>query len=228
MGAPDIIVRNEKRMLQESVDALIDNGRRGRPVTGAGGRQLKSLSDLPARQAGPLPPEPSGQARGLFGPLGYRRRPDAQALPVRSAQGDGAGTVQALRYRAAGQPGHGRERQDRQARRGAPAPRVWDVLESVIKDHPVMLNRARRCTAWAFRPSSDPGRGQGAEAAPPVLHPPSTPTSTATRCAVHVPLSMEAQAEARFLMLSANNILKPQDGKPSSPRRRIWFWAATT
>ncbi len=123
MGAPDIIVRNEKRMLQEAVDALIDNGRRGRPVTGAGGRRLQEPVRPPARQAGPLPPEPAGQARGLLRSFGHRRRPAAEALSVRPAQGDGAGAVQALCHRAIGQSGHGRQRQDRQARRGARAPR---------------------------------------------------------------------------------------------------------
>ena len=124
MGAPDIIVRNEKRMLQEAVDALIDNGRRGRPVTGAGGRQLKSLSDLLRGKQGPLPPEPPGQARGTTPAVrssssARRSSSISAACPRRWC----AGAVQALRHRAAGQPGHGRQRQDRQARRGARAPR---------------------------------------------------------------------------------------------------------
>ena len=96
LGAPDIIVRNEKRMLQEAVDALIDNGRRGRPVTGPNNRPLKSLSGHAEGQAGPLPPEPAGQARGLFRPLCYRGGAGAEDVPVRPAQGNGAGTVQAL------------------------------------------------------------------------------------------------------------------------------------
>ena len=90
LGAPDIIVRNEKRMLQEAVDALIDNGRRGRPVTGPSNRPLKSLSDMLKRQAGPLPSEPARQACRLLRPFGYRRRTRAQDLSVRSAEGDGA------------------------------------------------------------------------------------------------------------------------------------------
>ena len=101
LRAPDIIVRNEKRMLQESVDALFDNGRRGRVITGANKRPLKSLSRHAEGQAGPLPPEPSGQARRLLGPFGHRDRSGAEAAPVRSAQEDGARAVQAVHLFAA-------------------------------------------------------------------------------------------------------------------------------
>ena len=101
LGAPDIIVRNEKRMLQEAVDALIDNGRRGRPVTGPNNRALKSPVRHAQGQAGPLPSEPARQARRLLRPFGYRRRPGAEDLPVRPAEGNGSRAVQALCHEAA-------------------------------------------------------------------------------------------------------------------------------
>ena len=102
LGAPDIIVRNEKRMLQEAVDALIDNGRRGRPVTGPNNRPLKSLSDMLKGKQGRFPPEPAGQARGLLRPFRYRGGPRAEDVPVRPAQGDGLGAVQAFCHEAPG------------------------------------------------------------------------------------------------------------------------------
>ena len=185
MNAPDIIVRNEKRMLQEAVDALIDNGRRGRPVTGAGGRQLKSLSDLLRGKQGRFRQNllgkrvdysgrsvivvgpslklyqcglPKEMALELFKPFVIERLVNqGMAVNVKTAKR----SVERLR------------------------PEVWDVLESVIRDHPHPLC----CTAFNADFDGD-------------------------QMAVHVPLSMEAQAEARFLMLAANNILKPQDGKP--------------
>ena len=214
MGAPDIIVRNEKRMLQEAVDALIDNGRRGRPVTGAGGRQLKSLSDLLRGKQGRFrqnllgkrvdysgrsvivvgPPLklyqcglPKEMALELFKPFVIERLVNqGMAVNVKTAKR----AVERVR------------------------PEVWDVLEGVIKDHPVMLNRAptlHRLGIQAFEPVLVEGKALK-------LHPLCCTAFNADfdgdQMAVHVPLSMEAQAEARFLMLSANNIFKPQDGKP--------------
>ena len=122
LGAPEIIVNNEKRMLQESVDALFDNGRRGRPVTGPGNRPLKSLSRSAQGQAGPVPSEPARQARRLLRPFGHRGRPAAQAAPVRPAQADGARAVQAVRDEASGRPEPRAEHQERQADGGASAP----------------------------------------------------------------------------------------------------------
>ena len=107
MGAPDIIVRNEKRMLQEAVDALIDNGRRGRPVTGAGGRQLKSLSDLLRGKQGRFRQNLLGKRVDYSGRSVIVVGPSPEAVSVRPAQGNGAGAVQALRHREAGDPGHG-------------------------------------------------------------------------------------------------------------------------
>ena len=122
LGAPEIIVNNEKRMLQEAVDALFDNGRRGRPVTGPGNRPLEEPLRHAQGQAGPVPPEPARQARRLLGPLGHRHRPDHVAAPVRPAQADGPRAVQAVRHEAAGRPGAGPEHQVGQAHGRAPAP----------------------------------------------------------------------------------------------------------
>ncbi len=215
MGAPDIIVRNEKRMLQEAVDALIDNGRRGRPVTGAGGRQLKSLSDLLRGKQGRF-------RQNLLGKrVDYSGRSVIVVGPTLKLYQCGLPKEMALELfkpfvieRLVNQ-GLGAQRQDRQALRRAPAsPEVWDVLESVIKDHPVMLNRAptlHRLGIQAFEPVLVEGKALK-------LHPLCCTAFNADfdgdQMAVHVPLSMEAQAEARFLMLAANNILKPSDGKP--------------
>ena len=214
LGAPEIIVRNEKRMLQEAVDALIDNGRRGRPVTGANNRPLKSLSDMLKGKQGRfrqnllgkrvdysgrsvivVGPElkiyqcglPKEMALELFKPFVMKRLVEQEiAKNIKSARKmvDRAGTE------------------------------VWDALEIAIKDHPVMLNRAptlHRLGIQAFEPVLVEGRAIK-------LHPLACTAFNADfdgdQMAVHVPLSAEAQAEARFLMLAANNLLKPSDGKP--------------
>ncbi len=214
MGAPDIIVRNEKRMLQEAVDALIDNGRRGRPVTGAGGRQLKSLSDLLRGKQGRFRQnllgkrvDYSGRSVIVVGPslkLYQCGLPKEMALELFKPF-----VIQKL-------VANGMEQNVKTAKRAVERlkPEVWDVLENVIKDHPVMLNRAptlHRLGIQAFEPVLVEGKALK-------LHPLCCTAFNADfdgdQMAVHVPLSMEAQAEARFLMLSANNILKPQDGKP--------------
>ena len=119
LGAPEIIIRNEKRMLQEACDALIDNGRRGRAIAGTGNHRLKSPVRHAQGQAGPVPPEPARQARRLLGPLGHRRRPGAQAPPVRAAQEDGARAVQAVRHAPARREGLRPQHQERQAHRRA-------------------------------------------------------------------------------------------------------------
>ena len=214
LGTPDIIVRNEKRMLQEAVDALIDNGRRGRAVTGPGNRALKSLSDLLRGKQGRfrqnllgkrvdysgrsvivVGPElklyqcglPKDMALELFKPFVMERLvANKQAHNVKAAKR----AVEKLK------------------------PEVWDVLENVIKEHPVLLNRAptlHRLGIQAFEPVLVEGKAIK-------LHPLACTAYNADfdgdQMAVHVPLSMEAQAEARFLMLCANNIMKPQDGMP--------------
>jgi len=214
LDAPDIIVRNEKRMLQEAVDALIDNGRHGRPVTGPSNRALKSLSDMLKGKQGRfrqnllgkrvdysgrsvivVGPElkmyqcglPKEMALELFKPFVLRRLVDKKVIA----------NIKSARKLI--------ERADN---------KVWDALEDVIKDHPVMLNRAptlHRLGIQAFEPILVEGRAIK-------LHPLVCSAFNADfdgdQMAVHLPLSAEAQAEARFLMLAANNLLKPSDGKP--------------
>lgn len=214
LGAPNIIIRNEKRMLQESVDALIDNGRRGRPVTGAGNRPLKSLSDLLKGKQGRFRQnllgkrvDYSGRSVIVVGPelkLHQCGLPKEMALELfkpfvmREIMRHGyAQNIKSAR---------------RQVERGGDL--VWDMLDEVIKDHPVLLNRAptlHRLGIQAFEPVLVEGRAIQ-------LHPLVCTAFNADfdgdQMPVHVPLSAEAQAEARFLMLSSNNLLKPQDGKP--------------
>ena len=215
LGAPDIIVRNEKRMLQEAVDALIDNGRRGRPVTGPNNRPLKSLSDMLKGKQGRFRQNllgkrvdysgrsvivvgpnlkmyqcglPNEMALELFKPFVMKRLVDLKvAENIKKAR--------------------------KMVERGGQK-EVWDALEVVIKDHPVMLNRAptlHRLGIQAFEPILVEGRAIK-------LHPLVCTAFNADfdgdQMAVHVPLSAEAQTEARFLMLAANNLLKPSDGRP--------------
>ncbi len=214
LGAPDVIIRNEKRMLQEAVDALIDNGRRGKPITGAGNRELKSLSallrgkqgrfrqnllgkrvDYSGRSVIVVGPSlkiyqcglPKEMALELFKPFVMKRLVDLNhSHNVKSAK--------------------------RIVERARPV--VWDVLEEVIKDHPVLLNRAptlHRLGIQAFEPVLIEGKAIQ-------LHPLTCPAFNADfdgdQMPVHVPLSVEAQAEARFLMIASNNILKLSDGEP--------------
>ncbi|NLI22854.1 MAG: DNA-directed RNA polymerase subunit beta' [Clostridiales bacterium] len=214
LGAPDIIVRNEKRMLQEAVDALIDNGRRGRAVTGPGNRALKSLSDLLRGKQGRFRQnllgkrvDYSGRSVIVVGPelkLYQCGLPKEMALEL--FKPFVIERLVALKY------AHHGKNAKRMVEKGKPE--VWDILESVIKEHPVLLNRAptlHRLGIQAFEPILVEGRAIK-------LHPLVCTAYNADfdgdQMAVHVPLSMEAQAEARFLMLAHNNILKPQDGKP--------------
>ena len=214
LGAPEIIVRNEKRMLQEAVDALIDNGRRGRPVTGASSRALKSLSDMLKGKQGRFRQnllgkrvDYSGRSVIVAGPelkMHQCGLPKEMALELfkpfvmkRLVLENHASNIKAAK---------------RMVERATDI--VWDILEDVIKDHPVMLNRAptlHRLGIQAFEPVLVEGRAIK-------LHPLVCTAFNADfdgdQMAVHVPLSAEAQAEARFLMLSTNNLLKPQDGNP--------------
>ena len=216
LGAPEIIVNNEKRMLQEAVDALFDNGRRGRPVTGPGQPPAEVAVRHAQGQAGPVPPEPARQARRLLRPFGHRRRPAAEAAPVRPAQADGAGAVQAVRDEAAGRP---QPRAEHQV-----APSAWS--SAPVRSCGTCSKRSspstrccstahRRCTASASRPSSRswsrarPSRSTRSSA------PRSTPTSTVTRWRCTCRCRAEAQAEARILMLSTQqHPVKPADGRP--------------
>ena len=214
LGAPEIIVRNEKRMLQEAVDALIDNGRRGKPITGPGNRALKSLSELLRGKQGRFRQnllgkrvDYSGRSVIVVGPslkLYQCGLPKEMALElfkpfvmerlVTRKEAHNVKTARKMVERASN--------------------RIWDILEEVIRDHPVLLNRAptlHRLGIQAFEPVLVEGKAIK-------LHPLACTAFNADfdgdQMAVHVPLSLEAQAEARFLMLGHNNILKPQDGKP--------------
>ncbi len=214
LGAPEIIVRNEKRMLQESVDALIDNGRRGKPVTGAGNRPLKSLSDMLKGKQGRF-------RQNLLGKrVDYSGRSVIVVGPELKIYQCGIPKEMAVElfkpFVMKELVGRGIAHNIKNAKRMVERlrPEVWDMLEDVIKDHPVMLNRAptlHRLGIQAFEPVLVEGRAIK-------LHPLVCTAFNADfdgdQMAIHVPLSPEAQAEARFLMLSVNNLLKPQDGKP--------------
>ena len=214
LGAPDIIVRNEKRMLQEAVDSLIDNGRRGRPVTGPGNRPLKSLSDMLKGKQGRFRQnllgkrvDYSGRSVIVVGPelkLHQCGLPKEMALelfkPFVMKKLCDSGVCQNIKS----------------AKRSVERvkPEVWDVLEEVIKEHPVLLNRAptlHRLGIQAFEPVLTEGRALK-------LHPLACTAYNADfdgdQMAIHLPLSAEAQAEARILMLAANHILAPKDGRP--------------
>ncbi len=215
LGAPEIIVNNEKRMLQEAVDALFDNGRRGRPVTGPGNRPLKSLSRHAQGQAGPVPPEPARQARRLLGPLGDRR--PGPSLRLHQC---GLPKLMALELFKPFIMARLVERKSAQNIKAAKKmvdsmiPEVWDVLEEVIHEHPVLLNRAptlHRLGIQAFEPVLV--EGKAIQVHPLVCHA-FNADFDGDQMAVHLPLSAEAQAEARILMLSSNNILSPAHGAP--------------
>lgn len=214
LGAPEIIVKNEKRMLQESVDALIDNGRRGRPVTGAGNRPLKSLSDMLKGKQGRFRQNLLGKRVDYSGRSVIVVGPELKiyqcGLPKEMAVELFKPFV--MRELVGRHIAHNIKNAKRMVERLRPE--VWGILEEVIKDHPVMLNRAptlHRLGIQAFEPVLVEGRAIK-------LHPLVCTAFNADfdgdQMAVHVPLSPEAQAEARFLMLSTNNLLKPQDGKP--------------
>ena len=214
LGAPDIIVRNEKRMLQEAVDALIDNGRRGRPVTGPGNRPLKSLSDMLKGKQGRFRQNLLGKRVDYSGRSVIVVGPDLKIFQC------GLPKEMALElfkpFVMKKLVNDGLAHNIKSAKRMVERVRneVWDVLEEVIKEHPVLLNRAptlHRLGIQAFEPVLVEGRALK-------LHPLVCSAYNADfdgdQMAVHVPLSAEAQSEARFLMLSANNLLAPKDGKP--------------
>ncbi|MFA6940349.1 MAG: DNA-directed RNA polymerase subunit beta' [Clostridiaceae bacterium] len=214
LGAPDIIVRNEKRMLQEAVDALIDNGRRGRPVTGPGNRPLKSLSDMLKGKQGRFRQNLLGKRVDYSGRSVIVVGPELKmyqcGLPKEMALELFKPFV--MKKLVLSGAAHNIKSAKRMVERVQS--QVWDILEEVISDHPVLLNRAptlHRLGIQAFQPVLVEGRAIK-------LHPLACTAYNADfdgdQMAVHVPLSVEAQAEARFLMLAAHNILKPSDGKP--------------
>ncbi len=214
LGAPDIIVRNEKRMLQEAVDALIDNGRRGRPVTGPGNRPLKSLSDMLKGKQGRFRQNLLGKRVDYSGRSVIVVGPELKfyqcGLPKKMA----LELFKPFIMKRLVKEGlvHNIKSAKRMVERAKAE--IWDIVEDVIKDHPVLLNRAptlHRLGIQAFEPVLVDGKAIR-------LHPLVCTAYNADfdgdQMAVHVPLSVEAQAEARFLMLSVNNILAPKDGKP--------------
>ncbi|MCL1796247.1 MAG: DNA-directed RNA polymerase subunit beta', partial [Clostridia bacterium] len=214
LGAPNIIVRNEKRMLQEAVDALIDNGRRGRPVTGPGNRPLKSLSDLLRGKQGRFRQNLLGKRVDYSGRSVIVVGPELKlyqcGLPKEMAIELFKPFV--MEKLVAGGYAHNVKSAKRMVERVKPE--VWDILEGVIREHPVLLNRAptlHRLGIQAFEPVLVEGKALKIH---PLVCTAYNADFDGDQMAVHVPLSMEAQAEARFLMLAANNILKPQDGKP--------------
>ena len=214
LGAPDIIVRNEKRMLQEAVDALIDNGRRGRPVTGPGNRALKSLSDMLKGKSGRFRQNLLGKRVDYSGRSVIVVGPELKiyqcGLPKEMAIELFKPFV--MKELVANGTAHNIKNAKKMVEKLEPA--VWDVLEDVIKEHPVMLNRAptlHRLGIQAFEPILVEGKAIK-------LHPLVCTAFNADfdgdQMAVHLPLSQEAQAECRFLLLSPNNLLKPSDGGP--------------
>ena len=214
LGAPEIIVRNEKRMLQESVDALIDNGRRGRPVTGAGNRPLKSLSDMLKGKQGRFRQNLLGKRVDYSGRSVIVVGPELKIYQCGLPKEMAVELFKPFVMREL--VGRGIAQNIKNAKRMVERlkPEVWEILEDVIKDHPVMLNRAptlHRLGIQAFEPVLVEGRAIK-------LHPLVCEAFNADfdgdQMAVHLPLSPEAQAEARYLMLATNNLLKPQDGKP--------------
>ena len=214
LGAPDIIVRNEKRMLQEAVDSLIDNGRRGRAVTGPGARPLKSLSDMLKGKQGRFRQNLLGKRVDYSGRSVIVVGPELKfyqcGLPKKMA----LELFKPFIMKELVEQGYAHNIKSAKRMVEKVRPEVWDVLEGVIKEHPVMLNRAptlHRLGIQAFEPVLVEGKAIK-------LHPLACTAFNADfdgdQMAVHVPLSVEAQAEARFLMLSVNNILAPKDGSP--------------
>ena len=214
LGAPEIIIRNEKRMLQEAVDALIDNGRRGKAISGAGNRELKSLSGMLRGKQGRFRQNLLGKRVDYSGRSVIVVGPELKlyqcGLPKEMAIELFKPFV--MKKLVENNMSHNIKNAKRKVERAAPE--VWDVLEEVIKDHPVLLNRAptlHRLSIQAFEPVLIEGRAIK-------LHPLVCGAFNADfdgdQMAVHVPLSIEAQAEARYLMLASNNILKLSDGKP--------------
>ena len=214
LGAPDIIVRNEKRMLQEAVDGLIDNGRRGRPVTGPGNRALKSLSDMLKGKSGRFRQNLLGKRVDYSGRSVIVVGPELKIYQCGLPKEMAIELFKPFVMKELVQNGTAHNIKNAKKMVERLQPEVWDVLEEVIKEHPVMLNRAptlHRLGIQAFEPILVEGKAIK-------LHPLVCTAFNADfdgdQMAVHLPLSVEAQAECRFLLLSPNNLLKPSDGGP--------------
>ena len=214
LKAPDIIVRNEKRMLQEAVDALIDNGRRGRPVTGPGNRALKSLSDLLRGKQGRFRQNLLGKRVDYSGRSVIVVGPELKMYQCGLPKEMALELFKPFVLKKLVQENHSHNVRQAKKLVERSDSRVWDVLEDIIKEHPVLLNRAptlHRLGIQAFEPVLVEGRALKIH---PLVCTAYNADFDGDQMAVHIPLSVEAQAEARFLMLSVNNMLKPQDGKP--------------
>jgi len=214
LGAPDIIVRNEKRMLQEAVDALIDNGRRGRPVTGPGNRPLKSLSDMLKGKQGRFRQNLLGKRVDYSGRSVIVVGPELKLYQCGLPKEMALELFKPFVMKKLVQDGYAHNIKSAKRMVERVKPEVWDVLEDVIKEHPVLLNRAptlHRLGIQAFEPILVEGRAIKIH---PLVCTAYNADFDGDQMAVHVPLSAEAQAEARLLMLSTQNILKPQDGSP--------------
>ena len=214
LKAPDIIVRNEKRMLQEAVDALIDNGRRGRPVTGANNRALKSLSDMLKGKQGRFRQNLLGKRVDYSGRSVIVVGPELKIYQCGVPKEMAVELFRPFIMKKLVEDGSANNIKSAKKMVDKGRTEVWDALDEIIKDHPVMLNRAptlHRLGIQAFEPVLVEGRALK-------LHPLNCTAFNADfdgdQMAIHVPLSAEAQAEARILMLSANNLLRPQDGHP--------------
>ncbi len=214
LGAPDIIVRNEKRMLQEAVDALIDNGRRGRPVTGPGNRALKSLSDMLKGKSGRFRQNLLGKRVDYSGRSVIVVGPELKIYQCGLPKEMAIELFKPFVMKELVSRGISHNIKNAKKMVERLQPEVWDVLEEVIKEHPVMLNRAptlHRLGIQAFEPILVEGKAIK-------LHPLVCTAFNADfdgdQMAVHLPLSVEAQAECRFMLLSPNNLLKPSDGGP--------------
>ena len=214
LSAPDIIVRNEKRMLQEAVDALIDNGRRGRPVTGANNRALKSLSDMLKGKQGRFRQNLLGKRVDYSGRSVICVGPELKIYQCGVPKEMALELFRPFIMKKLVEDGSANNIKSAKRMVDKGVTEVWDALDEIIKDHPVMLNRAptlHRLGIQAFEPVLVEGRALK-------LHPLNCTAFNADfdgdQMAIHVPLSAEAQAEARLLMLSANNLLRPQDGGP--------------
>jgi DNA-directed RNA polymerase subunit beta' len=228
LNAPDMIIRNEKRMLQESVDALFDNGRRGRAITGQNRRPLKSLSDMLKGKTGRFRQNLLGKRVDYSGRsvivVGPELRLHQCGLPKKMA----LELFKPFIYNKLEERGHVTTIKSAKKMVEKERPEVWDILDEVIREHPVLLNRAptlHRLGIQAFEPILIEGKAIQ-------LHPLVCAAYNADfdgdQMAVHVPLSVEAQVEARALMMSTNNILSPPTASRSSCRRRTSFWGFTT
>ena len=228
LHAPDVIVRNEKRMLQEAVDALFDNGRRGRVLRGANNRPLKSLSDTLKGKQGRFRQNLLGKRVDYSGRsvivVGPELKLHQCGLPKKMA----LELFKPFIYHRLEQRGHCTTIKQAKELVEQQDPVVWDILEEVIKDHPILLNRAPRCTAWVSRRSSRCWSKARRSSIHPLVCTAFNADFDGDQMAVHIPLSPEAQIEASTLMLARTTFCRLRTVRRSRFRRRTWCWASTT